>query len=173
MNIVKIKPNPIPSDFVAVESYPLRGPLLIAEAVKEIIEDKVVCDLGCGGGDIAALMVRHAKRVIGIERSKTRADLAENRGFELRVDDFFKNLPEADVYHLWTNAKDVENIMHKIRSNKTIITGGRKGAKHIVKLNCEVIEFNYKEQVNYTKLTKHQMAIDWKGNTWWLAVVKT
>ena len=58
---------------------PDRSPLVIAEAIKDIIEDKVVCDLGCAYGDLMIEMQKYAKEVIGVEVHDTVCEVAVKR----------------------------------------------------------------------------------------------
>src|SRR3990167_8206215 len=77
----------------------------VAELVKDIIQDKVVCDLGCGGGSFLEAMYQYAKRCIGIEEDKDIGQFAANRNpdFEIYIDNtFFRPLPKADVYYSWS-----------------------------------------------------------------------
>ena len=100
-----------------VEPYPTRGPAASVYGLRPFIEDKVVCDLGCGGGDLAWLMGRWAKQVYGIEYDPNRIKNATRHLGSLRnytnvsisQDDYFTcDLPDADVFYFWPN--DPETI---------------------------------------------------------------
>ena len=94
------------------ETYPQRGPAVVAQAMRPFVEDRVVCDLGCGGGDLLWLMSRYADRAIGIEvdhrrgqHAQARAACTDSMQF-LSMDYFQKPLPRADVYYAWPNDPD-------------------------------------------------------------------
>jgi SAM-dependent methyltransferase len=75
----------------------------VAELVKDLITDKVVCDVGCGDGRFLVELKRYAKEVIGIEEVQEWAELAAGRGFDiLAIPSWHQPLPKADVYYLWT-----------------------------------------------------------------------
>jgi hypothetical protein len=100
---------------------PDRSPKAVSEAIKEIIKDKTVCELGCGEGDNMAFMSRYAKKVIGVEFDPERYMFARKRGFEVFVCDYRKqDLPDADVYYFWPDdgKKDDEFLVNKILSKK-------------------------------------------------------
>lgn len=76
----------------------------VAELIKDVIQDKVVCDVGCGEGTfMEALKANGAKSCIGIEEEQEWAYKAANKGFSvLHGSSWFQPLPEADVYYLWS-----------------------------------------------------------------------
>ena len=81
---------------------PWRSPLVVVEAIKDIIKDKVVCDLECACGDIMIEMKKYAKEVIGIEMDPKRVKIAKERGLNVVEGDIFKDkLPEAEIYYIW------------------------------------------------------------------------
>lgn len=90
----------------------------IADLIKDIIRDKVVCDIGCGGGAFMSALAKHAKKVIGIEEEKGWAKVASERGFDVYVENAFSYpLPEADVYYCWS--KDAQGIYLKAKFEET------------------------------------------------------
>ena len=66
-----------------VLDYPYRSPLKVAEALKDIIKDKVVCDVGCACGDLMVEFSKYAKRVVGIECDKEKSEIAKKEDFKL------------------------------------------------------------------------------------------
>lgn len=77
----------------------------IAELIKDIIQDKVVCDIGCGGGSFMTAMKPYAKEVIGIEEEKDWAMKAVDRGFTVQIENAFSfPLPPADIYYCWSKS---------------------------------------------------------------------
>ncbi len=75
----------------------------VADLIKDIIQDKVVCDIGCGGGSFMVALKKYAKEVHGIEEEKDWAQFASEKGFEVMVENVFSfPLPKADVYYCWS-----------------------------------------------------------------------
>lgn len=82
---------------------PGHSPLAIAELVKDIITDKVVCDIGCGHGELLVEFKKYAKDVIGLEWDSDVAESAREKGVNvITTDSFYDKLPTADVYYIWT-----------------------------------------------------------------------
>lgn len=89
-------------------------PAEVADLIEDIIKDKVVCDVGCGGGSFMVALAKHAKKVIGIEEDETWGLIAADKGFEVyNHNTFFFPLPEADVYYLWS--KDAMGVYLKAK----------------------------------------------------------
>lgn len=77
----------------------------VAELIKDIIQDKVVCDIGCGGGSFMKKLSEYAKEVHGIEEEQDWADIASVKGFHVLAENAFSfPLPEADVYYCWSKS---------------------------------------------------------------------
>ena len=109
-----------------------------AEAIKDLIKDKVVCDLGCGFGDLLSYLAKYAKKVIGVERYNHRAEIARTRGFEVILGDIFEiDIPKADIYYLWTT----NNQQIADRIEKGIIIATRENAKDLI--DSTIMEFPY------------------------------
>lgn len=99
-------------------TLPGHSPLGIAELVKDIITDKVVCDIGCGQGELLLEFKKYAKEVFGIENEEEVARIAEAKGLKvLHQDSFFTELPKADVYYLWT--RDSMGVILKAKHEGT------------------------------------------------------
>jgi predicted TPR repeat methyltransferase len=97
-----------------VLNYPLRSPLKVAETIKDIIRDKIVCDVGCACGDLMFEFSKYCKKVIGIEYDKERVEIARKRGLEV-VD----KLPDADVYYIWIGIdSSSDSVMNQLKSKK-------------------------------------------------------
>ena len=83
-------------------------PNKIADLIKDIIQDKIVCDVGCGDGSFMEAMSKYAKKVIGVELDEKNVKMVQKRGFSIyHYDSFFVPLdffndPPPDVYYLWT-----------------------------------------------------------------------
>jgi len=97
-----------------VLDYPYRSPLKVAEALKDIIKDKVVCDVGCACGDLMVEFSKYANKVIGIECDKEKSEIAKKRGFQV-VD----IVPNADVYYVWIGIdSSSEDVMNQLKTKK-------------------------------------------------------
>lgn len=95
-----------------------KTPHQVAELIKDIIQDKVVCDVGCGDGEFMVDLAAYAKKVIGIEEVEEWALLATGRGFEIyNIPSWHQKLPEADVYYLWT--RDAQGVFLKAKYEGT------------------------------------------------------
>jgi len=117
--------------FKPVNKCPFRSPVAVSDAIKNIIEDKVVCELGCAEGDNMVFMARYAKKVFGMENMMRRYKVAQQRGLEVIVGDYWEDdIPDADVYYFWPNdgEKDNEFLVDKLCAKKcTIIVAGDTG----------------------------------------------
>lgn len=112
-----------------VNKCPYRSPMAVSDAISDIIQDKVVCELGCAEGDNLGFMSRYAKQVFGTERSPKRYISAQKRGFKVLVQDYRTDpIPYADVYYFWPDdvERDSEYLVNKIQSG-IIIAGGDGG----------------------------------------------
>lgn len=90
----------------------------VADLIKDIIQGKTVCDVGCGGGSFMVALAQYAKQVKGVEEEKELADIAGDKGFEVWSENAFSfPLPEADVYYLWS--KDSMGIYLKAKWEET------------------------------------------------------
>lgn len=86
----------------------------VANLISDIIRDKVVCDVGCGGGSFMQALATHAARVFGVEEDEQAAQVAHSKGFDVfNMNTFHQKLPPADVYYLWT--KDAQGVFLKAR----------------------------------------------------------
>ena len=138
---------------------PFRSPVAVSEAIRNIIADKDVCDIGCGEGDHMLLMSQYAKSVVGIERREERYLGAQERGLKVLVDDYLTvPLPNVDVYYFWPNdPRDNPKIVKRILRNPDfhghIIVGGDPQAQkeeEIIRMlarkyHGEVLEVPYNE----------------------------
>ena len=122
-------------NFNSKEEFPHRQPLDICDAIKHVVKDKVVCDLGCGAGDLLAYLKDRnlCKEVIGIEISPERYKKANNalRHYIKFGDLLDMELPNADIYFLWVDANfPYEKIFDKIKKQKIIIYGDGSEDNH-------------------------------------------
>jgi len=144
--------------FVPIESYPERMPLDISSSISKYTRDKVVCDLGCGAGDLLEFLKVNnmCKDVVGVERDRNR--YTPTRDYIIHADIFSIPLPEADVYLLWIGSRFPYNkIFEKMKSNKIIIYMDGLEANHTeFELNkgihlIESTSYSYDESV-YSKI---------------------
>jgi len=130
---------------------PYRSPLAVVEAIKNIIKDKVVCDLGCACGDLMLEMKKYTKEVIGIDDKKDRIVIAKDQGLNVIEGDVFKDdIPEADVYYLWIVKYVIKKVLDRIPKGTVIIGADptfQAEDKYIeeLKLDGEWIEVPYNE----------------------------
>jgi len=101
---------------------PWRSPLVVVEAIKDIIKDKVVCELECAAGDLMVEMKKYAKDVVGMELNPDRVLAAKARGLDVVEGDVFTNhIPDADVYYIWCDATMIGSIPSIIKKGIWII----------------------------------------------------
>ena len=124
----------------------------IADLIKDVIKDKIVCDVGCGDGTFMEAMSKYAKYVIGIESDEKNCKIAIEKGLTIfHYDSFFVSLhtyitPPPDVYYLWT--RDMQGVYLKAKeegTKGTFIFGNsvRPSAKLFLELlDAEVRETN-------------------------------
>ena len=136
--------TPSPTPHKIFSKCPHRSPEAISVAVKDIIQDKIVCELGCAEGDNMVFMSRHAKKVFGFDNKEERYEIAQKRGLDIRALDYRnEDVPLAEVYYFWPDEGWLDNdfLIRKLVSNKdfngTIIiaadcghTGIRLGGPH-------------------------------------------
>lgn len=100
----------------------------IADLIKDVIQDKVVCDIGCGNGNFMQAMSKYAKKVIGIEEIEARYQEASSKGFDVVFSNsFFDRLPQADVYYSWTRDTVGQYLKAKAEGKKGIFIFGISG----------------------------------------------
>jgi hypothetical protein len=114
-----------------VRVCPYRSPKIVAEALKGFLQGRSVCDVSCAEGDMLAAMAKYARHVTGFDKDPRWYRLAQERGFEVVVGDYFLDeLPQAEVYYLWSDhgARDNEFIINKLLARDDfaglIIVGG-------------------------------------------------
>jgi len=101
---------------------PNRSPLVVIEAIKNVIKGRTVCELGCASGDLMVEMQKYAKKVVGVENRADHAQAARNRGLDVETADIFKKeIPEAEVYYIWINKYLVPGIKGILRKGIWII----------------------------------------------------
>lgn len=109
-------------NFNAIERYPHRNPLDIVDNITKYIENKVVCDIGCGAGDVLEYMKirKLCKAVKGVENNPKR--YVKERQYIQFGNVLELGIPNADVYLLWlSDGFPYENIFKQIKEEKIII----------------------------------------------------
>lgn len=99
-------------------------PILAIEIISPIFKDKVVCELGCGGGNIMEVFLKYgAKECIGVEHRPELVQKAKDKGLNVIEGDINDiELPVADVYYNWTPLPTFTNILKKIQ-NGIVVCG--------------------------------------------------
>jgi len=111
---------------------PYRSPLIIVETIKDIIEDKIVCVLGCASGDLLIEMKKYAKEVMGMENSYPSVMEARERGLDVIWGDIFKNkIPAAEVYYVWINEHLTGQVVSFIKKGIIILASDPSIAEDI------------------------------------------
>lgn len=122
-------------------NYPDRSPLILAEVIQPIIQDKIVCDVGCGQGDLMVEFSKYAKHVIGVdymeywEIDNPNLDIIHENIYQLN------KFPKADVYHIWIAPKDIDAAISRIE--KGIIILGDYGKSNLKKYSDYIIKFPF------------------------------
>lgn len=100
-------------------------PAEIADLIQDIIKDKVVCDIGCGGGSFMKALSHYAKEVHGIEENREWAEMAADKDFTVMVENAFSYpLPKADVYYCWSKSAMGVYLKAKFEGTKGIFIFG-------------------------------------------------
>ncbi len=108
--------------YLSIFDSPYRSPFAVIDIIKDVIKDKVVCDLGCRSGDLMVEMEKYAKEVKGIEINGLDISQANKRGLNIiRGDVTIDPIPEADVYYLWIQESLVESILKRIKKGIVIL----------------------------------------------------
>lgn len=101
---------------------PYRSPLAVAEVIKPLITNKVVCELGCASGDLLYEFSRYAKYVVGIENRAEVVQEAINRDYlcpsYISKGDVWEVLDRNEitfeVIYFWMGYKDIIKYAKKL-----------------------------------------------------------
>lgn len=142
---------------------PYRSPRAVSEAIKDIIKNKTVCELGCAEGDNLVFMSRFAKIVKGLELDKNKCDIAQSRGLDVMNANYRDvDLPDADVYYFWPNNGPIDNeyLVHKILANTsfngTIVVAADFGFSSEVPSLKKYAKLGYLMQVPFDEGSGHR-----------------
>lgn len=161
-----------------VRSFPWRSASTSPEGLKDIMQGKSVCDIGCAEGDMLMQFAKVASRVVGIERDMDRFRPAVERGLKVLSGNFFRiknrDFPVCDVYHLWGPSPETSQLMvdhlmgHEKVRNCTILTAGRDGAPH-VKASVEKWG-GHVRAIPYKEFNEDLERIE--EGKWWIGVIE-
>ena len=139
--------------FIPFEEYPNRIALDIVDYISTYIENKIVCDIGCGAGDLLEY-IKHrnlAKEVKGIEITTER--YIKERTYIQNGDVLKLGIPKADVYFLWLGGHfPYELLLKQMKEEKIIIYLDGFEEHHKLFNNykgislIETINFNFDEE---------------------------
>ncbi len=101
------------------------SPMQAIHAVRDIVKDKKVCVLGVGTGSALIGFGKYAQEVTAVEINPVFLEHTRMlTDFEIIQGDFRTDpIPDADVYYIWIDAKDMEPIIPKLQN--TILIGRR------------------------------------------------
>lgn len=107
----------------------MNSPKIIADYIKPIVKGKSFCDLGCQDGTFISFFKNAGcKKLIAIDKSKNRC--AETLGrlnkIEIICDNFFDNLPSAEVYYVFTHTYEAEKIYDLIPNGMIIFSAPKE-----------------------------------------------
>tara|TARA_Y100000816_G_scaffold291222_1_gene281970 strand:+ start:826 stop:1428 length:603 start_codon:yes stop_codon:yes gene_type:complete len=141
-----------------IREVPARTPSIISYRIRNLIKNKIVCELGCAEGDNMILLSRYAKKVIGLDLNVNRLKYAQRRELDVRLSDYrIESIPSADVYYFWPSnpLRDIPYLIWKIinnsNSNIIIISGSDNAIKYerlcsyIYSIFGKRYSFNYNE----------------------------
>jgi len=133
---------------------PYRSPLAVTEAIKDLIKDKIVYELGCACGDLMISMQRYAKEVVGMEINPERVRVCKERNLNVIESNVFKDsIPKADVYYIWIETDDLSLLVKRITDAVLILASDPSIGEEIqiesLNLNGYWINVDYNEGNGY------------------------
>ena len=156
--------NNMSDENVMSERWPFRCPVkFVAEAIKDIIADKVVCDVGCAEGDLMKAITPYCKRAIGVEIDQAKFYSAKSKGLEVYHQNILVDAPEADIYFLWiepradleickflleSTNKDITILVNRRKENEWKLGKLGETDQYIADLLSETIYLSYDEPDN-------------------------
>jgi len=119
---------------------PWRSPLVVVEAIKDIIKDKIVCDVECACGDLMVEMKKYVKSVVGMELNPDRVMVCKCRGLNVVCGNVFTDeIPDANVYYIWSDGGVIDLIPRIMKKGIWIIASdaGEGEDVEVEKLNLK------------------------------------
>ena len=84
-----------------IRRVPARTPVIISYKIRNLIKNKIVCEVGCAEGDNMMLLSKYAKKVIGLDLNAERLKYAQNRKLNVQLSDYrLDSIPKVDIYYL-------------------------------------------------------------------------
>ena len=155
---MKIKEIELLNKINLIRKAPARTPVVISYKIRNLIKNKVVCELGCAEGDNLILMSKYAKEVIGLDIDKKRLKHAQKRDLNVQLLNYrLDMIQKAEVYYFWpsNSLRDTPYLFWKIinnsYSNSIIISGCDNSVKYdklcsyIYSIFSDRFNFNYHE----------------------------
>ena len=104
-------------DFHAVDSCPVRSPLLVADHLVELVRDKIIFEVGTRNGDILSCVSRFAKVAYSAEIQPEYCEKLRQRNLTVLCGDFttlnFSSLSNVpDVFFWWPMTADAVSYTH-------------------------------------------------------------
>lgn len=160
-----------------IRKAPARTPVIISYEIRNLIKNKIVCEVGCAEGDNMMLLSKYAKKVIGLDLDIKRLKYAQNRKLDVRLSDYrLESIPKADVYYFWpsNSLRDTPYLIWKIVNNSNSDTVIISGCDNAVKYDrlCSYIYspfskryiFNYYEGPAPRENGKFTINVFYKSN---------
>ena len=122
------KPKQVDMKTAYDDSLPISTPVEFADTIKDLIKDKVVCDIGAGNGRFLNACRKYASKIIAVEKDPMMIRIEkEYYNIDGIQGDIFKiEVPKADVYYLydpgWNEHIPLQKFVDRIPSG-TIICG--------------------------------------------------
>lgn len=123
-------------DFQAVDLYPIRSPLVVADALSAVVRGASFCEIGTRNGDVMSCLSHFASRLTSIEMDTTYCRNLRKRGIEVTcaaVEDINPSeFPIANVYYWWPVDAEGQNelwlhlvmrALHARRQRATVYVG--------------------------------------------------
>ena len=160
-----------------IRRVPARTPIIISYKIRNLIKNKIVCEVGCAEGDNMMLLSKYAKKVIGLDLNADRLKYAQSKKLDVRLSDYrLDSIPKVDIYYFWpsNSLRDIPFLIWKIinnsNSNSIIISGCDNAVKYdrlcsyIYSIFSKRYSFNYNEGPGPRENGKFTINILYKSN---------
>jgi SAM-dependent methyltransferase len=133
-----------------IRDVPARTSEQVIDKLKSYFQDKSVCDVGCGEGDVITMILKYTDRVCGVDWSMERLQPAIDRELNVTQGNAeHDRLPFADVYYAWIEVGQGQQFkLDNIIKNICIVN-----PKAIILIPTDMNDLNEIENLNY--LSKH------------------
>jgi len=125
----KTLPCQVSDSFEPIERFPERTPLDIAYAIRDVVEGRKLCDVGCGAGDVLEYCRREkiCREVVGVEMDASR--YVQQREYVRYGNVFDIGLPDADVYYVYVGLP-IDRLLQLIKKKSILVCGDGNQAVH-------------------------------------------